>query len=429
MDQALQGRVDDFLVKPTQAVQVARTLRRILDRKRVQAEGAAGRYLAEYRELSMLDGPSLDWRGWIDVYRRLTAWDMRMEDLRRVGLEESHRQLRADLNRHFCAYAVQNYPSWARRESGSPTLSTDVLDRWVLPRLREGESVFFVVIDCMRYDLWLTIEPFLEELFHIETELYCGALPSSTAYARNALFSGLFPAEIAERYPDLWSEDGRSSTGLNRHEKRLLELKLERAGLDLHPPPRYFKIFDAEGGRLYRQRSASYDRIRLASLAVNFVDALTHERSQSDMLRQIAPDERSFCSLFRSWFENSDLREIFRIMAGKGASVVVTTDHGSILCNRAVKAFGDRETGTGLRFKYGKRVQSGDSDASASVRPSDFRLPDDFPGKNYLFAKEDFYFVYPSDFHVYREKLKGGFQHGGVSMEEMLVPCAVMRRR
>ena len=429
MDEALRGRVDDFLVKPTQAVQVARTLRRLLDRKRVEAEGAAVQYLNEYRELSALTDAELDWRGWMETYRRLCAWDMRIDELKAVGLDANHAELRADLNRRFSNYAAEHYGSWARGESDSPPLSTDVLDRHVLPLLREGTPVFFVVIDCMRYDLWLTIQPLLAEMFHIETELYYGVLPTATAYARNALFSGLFPSEIAERYPDCWSEDVRSAEGLNRHEKRLLELKLERSGLELWPAPRYFKIFDPEGGRLYRKRAASYDRFSLACLVVNFVDALTHERSHSQLLRQIAPDEASFCSLFRSWFQNSDLYEIFRLMGDKGAAVVVTTDHGSVLCNRASKVFGDRDTASGLRFKFGKRVQCAEESAAAAVSPSEYRLPSDFPGKNYVFAKEDYYFVYPSDFQVYRKKLKGGFQHGGISMEEMLIPCVLMRRR
>ena len=429
MDEALRGRVDDFLVKPTQAVQVARTLRRLLDRKRVEAEGAASQYLNEYRQLASLTDAELDWRGWIDAYRRLCAWDMRMEELSAVGLDANHTELRADLNRPLFRLRRQELSVLgAARRRLAPALNRCVGQVGSAASAR-GRARLFVVIDCMRYDLWLTIQPLLAELFHIETELYYGVLPTATAYARNALFSGLFPSEIAERYPDCWSEDVRSTEGLNRHEKRLMELKLERSGLELWPAPRYFKIFDPEGGRLYRKRAASYDRFSLACLVVNFVDALTHERSHSELLRQIAPDETSFCSLFRSWFQNSDLYEIFRVMGDKGATIVATTDHGSVLCNRAARVFGDKNTGSGLRFKFGKRVQCPEKSAAAEVNPSEYRLPSDYPGKNYVFAKEDYYFVYPSEFQVYREKLKGGFQHGGISMEEMLIPCALMRRR
>ncbi|MDA1192917.1 MAG: PglZ domain-containing protein, partial [Candidatus Poribacteria bacterium] len=236
-------------------------------------------------------------------------------------------------------------------------------------------------------------------------------------------------AEMAERYPQYWAEASEEDTSTNRFEKQFMELKLERAGLYLKPPPRYFKIFDARGGEEYRQRVASFDRISLAALVVNFLDVLTHERSQSEVLQQIAPDERAFCSLMESWFRNSDLLEIFKIMAERNAVVVLTTDHGSILCNRASKAYGNRDTSTSLRFKVGERINGTEGEAVQVDDPAQFQLPDDFAGKNYLIAKEDYYFVYPTEFHAYRRQLKGGFQHGGISMHELLVPCITMRGR
>lgn len=271
--------------------------------------------------------------------------------------------------------------------------------------------------------------PILSEFFDIEERLYYGLLPSATGYARNALFSGLFPQDIAARYPQYWVEASEEDTSANRFEKQLLELKLEKAGFYLKPPPRYFKIFDAEGGEEYRKRIASFDRVSLATLVINFLDVLTHERSQSEVLQQIAPDEKAFRELMVSWFRNSDLLEIFKIMATKNAVIVLTTDHGSILCNRASKVFGNRHTTTSLRFKMGERLGCDAEEAYALTNPEDFRLPNDMPGKTYLFAKEDFYFVYPTDFHAYRRQLKGGFQHGGISMEELILPVITMRAR
>ncbi|MBT5709399.1 PglZ domain-containing protein, partial [Candidatus Poribacteria bacterium] len=234
---------------------------------------------------------------------------------------------------------------------------------------------------------------------------------------------------IAERHPQFWAESCDTDSSTNRHEKQLLELKLERDGLYLKPPPRYFKIFDARGGEEYRQRVASFDRVSLATLVVNFLDVLTHERSQSDVLQQIAPDERAFRSLMESWFRNSDLFRIFEIMAEKNAVVVVTTDHGSVLCDRASKAFGNRDTTTSLRFKVGERIDGDPEEAVRIDDPGMYQLPADSSGKNYLLAKEDYYFVYPTEFNAYRRQLKGGFQHGGISMQELLIPCATLRPR
>ncbi|MBT3267047.1 response regulator [Candidatus Poribacteria bacterium] len=428
MDDALRHQVDDFLVKPVQAVQVARTLRRIVERQSLTEEATPQMYLRDYGELLASRSGDISWKEWAAIYQRLVSWDMREDDLERSGLAASHRELHAEYNRAFSDYVATNYPSWVRG-GDSPPLSVDVLDRFVLPHVQRGEQVFFVVIDCMRLDQWRTIEPLLAPLFDIETELYYGILPSATGYARNALFSGLFPKEIAERHPQFWAESCDTDSSTNRHEKQLLELKLERDGLYLKPPPRYFKIFDARGGEEYRQRVASFDRVSLATLVVNFLDVLTHERSQSDVLQQIAPDERAFRSLMESWFRNSDLFRIFEIMAEKNAVVVVTTDHGSVLCDRASKAFGNRDTTTSLRFKVGERIDGDPEEAVRIDDPGMYQLPADSSGKNYLLAKEDYYFVYPTEFNAYRRQLKGGFQHGGISMQELLIPCATLRPR
>jgi CheY-like chemotaxis protein len=428
VDDALRRQVDDFLVKPVQAVQVARTLRRIIERRSLTAEATPQMYLRDYGELLATRSGDISWKEWASIYQRLVAWDMREDELERAGLAGSHRELHAEYNRAFSNYVAENYPSWVRG-GDSPTLSVDVLDKYVLPHVQRGKQVFFVVIDCMRLDQWRMIEPLLAPMFDIETDVYYGILPSATGYARNALFSGLFPKKIAERHPQFWTEAYDSDSSTNRYEKQLLELKLERDGLYLKPPPRYFKIFDARGGDEYRQRVASFDRVSLATLVVNFLDVLTHERSQSDVLQQVAPDERAFRSLMESWFKNSDLFRIFEIMASKDAVVVVTTDHGSILCDRSSKAFGNRDTTTSLRFKVGERIDGDPEEAVRIDDPAEYQLPGDGDGKNYLLAKEDYYFVYPTDFNTYRRQLKGGFQHGGISMPEVLIPCATLLPR
>jgi len=428
IEDALRHRVDDFLIKPVQAVQVVGTLRRVIEQERIVEAALPKQFIAEYTALQNLKNNARHWRDWMELYSRLVVWDMRHDDLERAGLGEMHRQLHEECNALFADYYLANYEAWTRGED-SPTLSVDVLDHFVLPHVERGSQVYFVVIDCLRLDQWLTIEPILADYFHIERALYYAILPSATNYARNALFAGMFPAQIAERYPQFWIEAPEEETSTNRYEKQLLELKLQRRGLYLKPPPRYFKIFDALGGEEYRKRVASYDRVSLASLVVNFLDILTHERSQSEVLQQIAPDEKAFRSLLLSWFQNSDLLEIFKILATKNAVVIVTTDHGSILCNRATRAYGNRETTTSLRFKLGEEVDCDESESFKLREPERFQLPNDFPRKTYIFAREDFYFVYPTQYHEYKRQLRGGFQHGGVSMEEIIVPCVTLRPR
>jgi hypothetical protein len=399
-----------------------------MEQQSIREAATPGQYLEHYRDIAERRSQDPGWREWMDIYSHLVVWDMRLDELERVGLAATHQELHAECNRLFCDYVANNYASWTRGEN-SPILSVDVLDHYVRPHLEMGEQVYFVVLDCLRLDQWLTLEPLVAELFHVERDLYYGILPSATGYARNALFSGLFPKEMAERYPQFWVEGVGDDTSANRHEKQFMELQLQRAGLYLKPPPRYFKVFDALGGEEYRKRVASYDRVSLAALVVNFLDILTHERSQSEVLQQISPDEKGFRSLLWSWFCNSDLYEILKIIATKGAVVVITTDHGSILCNRASKAFGSRETTTSLRFKVGDAVGCTPDEAIKVTRPEDLQLPNDAPRKTYILAKEDYYFVYPTQFHEYRRQLRGGFQHGGISMEELILPCVTLRPR
>jgi len=254
-------------------------------------------------------------------------------------------------------------------------------------------------------------------------------LPSATLYSRNALFSGLFPREIAEKHPKYWDENPEDETSTNQYEKRLLETRMEQLGLKLRPPLRYFKIFDARGGEEYIQHASSTNEVSLAALVVNFIDILTHKRSQIDILQQISPDEPAFRSLTKSWFNHSALFEVLKIISRKDVIVILTSDHGSILSNRASRAYGNRDTTTSLRFKLGNNLGCNTDEALHITEPKDYKLPGGNIGKNYILAKEDYYFVYPNQFHEYKRQFKGGFQHGGISMEEMILPCVIMKPR
>ncbi|MYC74250.1 PglZ domain-containing protein [Candidatus Poribacteria bacterium] len=370
-----------------------------------------------------------DWQTWIDTYVRLVEWDLRLDTLHNVDeIKSIHEMEKREANAAFADYIQANYHKWLVGEA-SPTLSVDVVYRYVIPEVQAGKQVLFVVMDCMRLDHWLKIEPLLYPLFNITTDYYYSILPTATRYARNAIFSGLFPLEFAERHPDLYAEPDTAHTSINRYEKELMRLQLERHGILLKPPLHYFKIFDTRGEIQYLHWLSVTDRISLTALVVDFLDMLTHTRHEIGLLQQLVPDEAAFRTLAQAWFQHSHLYRIFRIAAERGMTVVLTSDHGSLLCQNAAKVSSQAELTTGLRFKEGKNISCLPEAGWVIKEPGVYRLPGEETEKSYVLAKEDYYFVYERQFDVYKEIFQGSFQHGGVSLEEMILPCVVLEPR
>lgn len=428
MDEAIGNRMDDFLVKPLSPSRILPILKRILDQDKIIETKVPKDYTADFNRIRAMKEKGPDWQEWISIYSKLSEWDIEFDHLKKTGLEETHAEQKKECNALFSRYVERNYIDWLNGKN-SPVLSVDVISKYLLSLLQRNEQVYFIVVDCLRLDQWLTIEPLLQPYYHIVRDYYYSILPSATLYSRNALFSGLFPKEIAEKYPKYWKEIPDDETSTNEYEKKLLEIKLQQMGLDLKPPVRYFKIFDAQGGEEYIRHVSSANVVSLAALVVNFIDILTHKRSQIDILQQISPDESAFRSLTKSWFMHSALFEILRIISRKNVNIIVTSDHGSILSNRASRAYGNRETSTSLRFKVGNNLGCNPDEAIHVASPKDYKLPGGDIGKNYILAKEDYYFVYPNQFHEYKRQFRGGFQHGGISMEEIILPCVFMRPR
>ncbi len=428
INEALGKRISDFLVKPIGGAQIASTLKRVLDQTKIIEEQVPHKYTQDFNQIRLLKDSTPDWRNWADIHSKLVEWDLEFDLLGETGLEETHLEQKKECNALFSDYVAENYTRWIRGED-APVLSVNVLDRFVIPHLRKNKQVYFIVVDCLRLDHWLAIEPLLQPYYYVDQSCYYSILPSATLYSRNALFSGLFPLELAEEFPQYWLENSEDQTSTNRFEKQLLQSKLRKAGLRLKPGLRYFKIFDAKGGNEYIRQVSSFEQISLSALIVNFIDILTHQRSQLDVLQQIAPDESAFRSLAKSWFAHSALFEILKIIAPRDAVVVLTTDHGSVLGNRPTKAFGNRQTSTSLRFKVGTDLAC-DADQAVHIKqPKSYKLPAESSNKNYIIAKDDYYFVYPNQFHEYTRQFRGGFQHGGISMGELIVPVVTMTSR
>ena len=412
--------------------QLAASLAFLIEKRTVRASYMPQAYVQNFNSGYISDSVTqahnltTGWQTWIDTYLNLIKWDIQLDTLHNVDeLKTIHAIQKQEANAAFANYIEDNYSSWLVNEA-SPTLSVDVIYRYVIPELQAGKQVLFVVMDCMRLDHWLKIEPILHPMFDITTNYYYSILPTATRYARNAIFSGLFPLELAERHPHLYAEPDQTHTSINRYEKELMRLQLDRHGIALKPPPHYFKIFDTQGEAQYLQWLSTADRISLEAIVVDFLDMLTHTRYETDLLRQFIPDESAFRTLVQAWFHHSWLYKIFRMAADRGITIVLTSDHGSLLCQNAAKISSQTTLTTGLRFKEGKHITCDPNAGYLITDPETYRLPGSSEGKSYILAKEDYYFIYERQFNVYKELFHGSFQHGGISLEEMILPCIVL---
>ncbi len=439
MAQASLHSVNDVLIMPTNPRQLVSSLVFLLEKQKMREAYTPQVYVKNFNKQYGLEQsqPSTlrdglhqnDWQSWIDTYIHFTEWDIKFDGLSNVDeLKTIHAREKQEANSAFAEYIKNSYCQWLEGDD-SPTLSVDVFYKHVIPEIQVGKSVLFVVMDCMRLDHWLKIEPLLYRDFHMIKHYYYSILPTTTRYARNAIFSGLFPRDLAERYPDLYAEPDEIHTSINRYEKELMRLQLERHGIALKPSPHYFKIFDEQGEIQYLQWLTEAKRISFASLVVDFLDMLTHLRSDVALFQQLIPNEEAFRTLVETWFRNSRLYRIISLAAKRGITVIITSDHGSVLCQNPAKISSPHELSSGLRTKEGKDIIFDPETSLLIDNPEAYRLPYSAAEKNYIIAKEDYYFIYERQFSAYKDMFQGSFQHGGISFEEMILPCVVLEPR
>jgi CheY-like chemotaxis protein len=428
MEEAIGEKINDYLTKPVNPSQILLVTKKFLQGKRIVGDKTSQDYIREFNEVSMKLLSPLDLTEWTDIYRDLVAWELELDRHPELDLQQTMAAQRKECNQEFCKYVEKNYRDWVDDES--VTMSPHVVDRFLLPQLESKGPVFFFVIDCMRYDQWLVMERHLRDLYEIEKDFYLGILPSSTPYARNAIFSGYFPSEIEKVFPDLWASKDDDDYSMNRHEKEFLEKLLQRRRITLRNELKYIKIIDPEYGKQMAGNISSFIKNHLTAIVVNFVDMLAHSRSDYPILKQIAPDESAYRSLTDTWFMHSSLLSMFRQIARTpNATVVVTSDHGSVRCLRGSKVLGDRETSTNLRYKYGRNVKADAKQAMHIKNASEYKLPRRGMTINYVIAKEDYYFVYPTEYNKYLSYYRDSFQHGGMSLEELILPVITMKSR
>lgn len=433
MHDAIGSKISDYLIKPVLPSQVLMVCKKILESKKISGEYVAKDYLNDFNEISrqLLTGP--DFNDWIEIYLKLTNWDMELDEHPEVGLRQTLTEQKKECNQEFSKFVEKNYKGWIDSVGSEdvPSLTTQITEKYVFPHLSKSAGpIFYFVIDCLRLDQWLVMEKHLNALFNIQKDYYYSILPTATPYSRNSLFAGLFPSEIEKHYPDLWGTMNDDENSMNKYEKDLLQNLLNRKKISLNNELKYVKIIDPEVGRSFEQNVLSHKKTHFMAVVVNFLDMIAHGRSDSDILKEIAPDEAAYRSLTNSWFQHSSLLNTFRAIATiPNAKVVVTTDHGSIRTLRGAKVLGDREASPNLRFKFGRNLKVDEKHAIFIKNPLDYKLPKRGLTINYIISKEDFYFVYPTDYHKYLSYYKDSFQHGGISMEEMILPVITMESK
>ncbi len=425
MEEALGSKIDDYLTKPVNPSQILMSCKRILESERIASERISREYSSEFNRISQALMSPMDWQEWIRIYMKIVEREVELDDHPELGLRQTLMDQKRECNIEFGKFIERCYRDWIWSDS-RPLLSTDLIQQKVLPLIEKGENIVFIVIDNLRLDHWLVIEELLYSDFNITRDYYFSILPTATPYARNALFSGLFPDEIKSNYPEYFMIDSPDEQSQNRNEAQLLSCLLKDNGIKLNSDVKYFKILDTKHANMTYRNITSLSNTQLIAIVINFVDFLAHSRSDSEIIKEITPDEAAFRSLTKSWFEHSVLLKIVKKISKLGTKIILTSDHGNIRSMRGVKVIGDRETSTNLRYKFGKNIKCDPKHALIIDHPETYKLPSPRINTNYLIAKEDYYFVYPTDYHYYLNYYKDTFQHGGISLEEMILPLITM---
>ena len=423
MNQAIGQQIADYLIKPVNPNQILLTLKKNIHRREIVTETVQTNYQQQFQQLSMQIMDCSSWQDWADIYRKLVRWELELSqtDSQMTEMLEMQKQ---EANRGFAKYMKKNYLDWIGGNSPRPVMSPDIFKTKIFPLLNEGEKVFLVVLDNFRYDQWKMLEQELASDFVIDEDLYCSILPTATQYARNAIFSGLMPDQIAKMFPDLWVDEDEEE-GKNLNEAPLIQTQLER--YRRKNTFSYHKINTSTEAEKLVQQFNTLEKYDLNVVVFNFIDMLSHARTESKMVRELANNESAYRSITLSWFRHSVIADLFRQLAQTDYRVIITTDHGSIRANNPVKIIGDRNTNTNLRYKLGKNLAYDSKDLFVIKEPRKAMLPAPNISTSYVFATGDDFFAYPNNYNYYVSYYRNTFQHGGISMEEMLIPLITLK--
>jgi CheY-like chemotaxis protein len=423
MEEAIGGQISDYLIKPVNPNQILLTLKKIIDNKRLVREKTSSDYQQQFRQILMQINSGLDFEEWVEVYRKIVNWEIKIDNSNSVGMADILSMQKQEANTQFSKYIVKNYPDWMAHPEEAPIMSNDLMRSKVFPKLDAERPTIMLLLDNLRYDQWEIIKPILSEIFRMEEEDYFySILPTSTQYSRNAIFAGMMPGDIAKAFPQWWKNDNEEG-GKNLHEKDFLG---ELIGRTFRKPIRweYVKVTNVGHAKQMQDNVLNYLNNDLTVIVYNFIDMLSHARTEMEVLKELAGDEKAYRSLTRSWFRNSPLWQALERVAERDVQLIVTTDHGTIRVNQPSRVIGDRETTTNLRYKVGRNLQYERKDVLEFRRPEKAKLPKPNVSSTFIFAKEDIFFLYPNNYNYYHNYYKDTFQHGGISLEEMICPVA-----
>ena len=426
MDQAIGQKIADYLIKPVNPSQILLALKKNIHKKQIVTEVTQTGYRKEFQDIAMriMDCNTLD--DWKDIYRRLVRWELELSSAD-SDMTEMLQMQKEEANNSFAKFVRKNYLSWvAPGTTQRPLMSPDIFKKCVFPAVNNGEKVFLIVIDNFRYDQWRTLAQDIGEMFDVNEDMYMSILPTATQYARNAIFSGLMPEQIERMFPDLWVDEDEEE-GKNINEEPLVRTQIER--YRRHDTFSYHKINDSAAAEWLIERLGELKKNDINVVVLNFIDMLSHARTESKMVRELANNESAYRSITLSWFRHSVVGELLKALAQTDCTVIITTDHGSIRASKPIKIIGDRNTNTNLRYKLGKNLNCQSKDVFVVKNPHEAQLPAPNLSTSYVFATGNSFLAYPNNYNYYVSYYKDTFQHGGISMEEMLIPLVTLKKR
>jgi DNA-binding response OmpR family regulator len=425
MEEAIGSRIDDFLIKPVNPHQILLAIKKIIDKNQLVKKQTTSAYQSQFASIGMQINDSFTHNDWKEVYRKLVFWELELEQSDDHTMDEVLQMQKTEANNAFARFIKNNYLSWMHNKSeDTPLLSPDIFKKKIFPLLDNGEQVFVLVIDNLRYDQWRVLNTILKELYHATDEdLFLSILPTATMYARNSIFSGLMPLDIKANYPDLWIDEDEDGIK-NQHEEALFAQQMKRFERD--EKYSFEKITNIKSGKKVLDNLNNILTNQLSVMVFNFIDIISHSRTEMDMIQELAYDESAYRSLTESWFKHSQLLELLKEVSQKNIKVVITTDHGTIRVQNPIKVIGEKSTNTNLRYKQGRNLNYNSRDVFDITNPTDARLPSGNISSTFIFAMKNDFLAYPNNYNHYANYYKNTFQHGGISMEEMMIPVVTL---